>query len=341
MRRLLDIAFIMLILLGCVGLDYYVLKRDAAGAPYGIADYIAQRSEDFNDLRYPPSLAAALPTDIDGWQVSTDSADKMVETAPEKRAQEAGEIALIKAVAALDKAAAPAGEMVGMTLTKGDTRLRVVAVLMQDESAAPPVEPTAAPSPDTAAQMQALMQTLPALAAQQSYEVVDGVAFTEMPAEAVTKDADLRMMRANLGADMAVTVVTRSTDDAAIKEAIGNIDFVMLNKLLANPVAGVVEGRTTDLRLDPENAALYASLAAPLPAFGEGGAASGAAATAGVLADESGAAATAPAAAILAPALTPKVAPNPTAVFESAPDPAAPRASAPCERRAGVLVCPD
>jgi hypothetical protein len=203
--------------LGCVGLDFYILKRDSAAERFGISDYIAQRTDDFNDVLYPPSLAAALPTAIEGWEISPKSADKMVGATDANREDQAHEIALVKAMAALTKAASDKGEMVGMTMVKGDTRLRLVATLIQDADLPSGIETaTATPASDTAA-LQALMQAQDGAAALAVYDVVDGVAFTELPSAGVTGDPDIRMIRAALAPALSVTVITQSRDDEAIK----------------------------------------------------------------------------------------------------------------------------
>lgn len=324
MRRLLDIAFLLVIALGCAALDFYILKREKAGAPYTLADYLAQRQDDLNDLRYPPSLKSALPSDVAGWSIMPGAADIMTERSPAKRAAEAGEIALIKAVASLDKLSAPQGQMLGMTMTKGDTRLRIMAmVVAQTSETAAPLAPNDA---DTEAALQVLMQAMPQLAAMPSFHVVDGVAFTELPGAAISGDPDLRLMRAMLTDDLAVTVVTRSTDDAAIKQAMAAIDFVMLNKLLKTPVAGVQDGRLTDLRLDPEYIAALA--AAPKNI----GATQAENANITAAANTAGAVTAAPPVTTVLPA---------TPVFETPPDAVSGQAGKPCTRRAGVLHCPD
>jgi hypothetical protein len=324
MRRLLDIAFLLMIALGCAALDFYILKREKAGAPYALADYLAERKEDLNDLRYPPSLKSALPSDVAGWSIMPGAADIMTERAPDKRAVEAGEIALIKAVASLDKLSAPQGQMLGMTMTKGDTRLRIMAMLVaQTSETATPLAPN---DTDTEAALQNLMQVMPLLAATPSFHVVDGVAFSELPAAAISNDPDLRLMRAMLTDDLAVTVVTRSSDDAAIKEAMAAIDFVMLNKMLKTPLAGVQDGRLTDLRLDPEYMTALAAGAGPMGA---------------TQADKANITASANTPdAVIAPPPVKTVLPA-TAVFETPPETLSGQAGKPCTRRAGVLVCPD
>jgi hypothetical protein len=201
-----------------------------------------------------------------------------------------------------------------MTMTKGDTRLRLMAMLVsQADAINAPVAPNDA---DTEAALQNLMQVMPLLAATPSFHVVDGVAFTELPAAAISNDPDLRLMRAMLNDDLAVTVVTRSTDDAAIKEAMQEIDFVMLNKMLKNPISGVQDGRLTDLRLDADN---LPTLARQADAVGLG--------------ENS-------ADAVIAPPPAKAILPA-TAVFETPPDAPAGQSGQPCTRRAGVLVCPD
>lgn len=335
MRRIIDIGFLLVLVLGCIGLDFYILKRDSGKEGYGVADYIAQRKEDFHDLLYPPSLAAALPTAIDGWEISPKSADKMVGATDANREDQAHEIALVKAMAALTKASSDKGEMVGMTMSKGDTRLRVVAALIQDGDLPAGIQTAkASPSGDTAA-LQAMLEAGDAALGQAVYDVVDGVAFTELPAAGVTGDPDIRMIRATLTPALSVTVITQSKDDAAIKEALQAIDFVMLNKLLNTPLAGVIDGSKTDLRAAQPSAPLgtttanlpLAAAAAPLPATGGQAEPQPA--------EDTAKAEAAP------PKADPEVAPAETAIFLAPPSSELGQSNQPCVRRAGVLVCPD
>ena len=342
MRRIIDIGFVLVLVLGCIALDFYILKRDSAKDTYGPRDYISQRKDDFNDLLYPPSLAGALPTAIEGWEISSKSADKMVGATDANREDQAHEIALVKAMAALTKASADKGEMVGMTMAKGDTRLRVLATLLQAAETLPvgietlPMPATAAAA-DTAA-LQAMLEAGDSAAMGQAavFDVVDGVAFTELPAAGVTGDPDIRMIRATLTPALSVTVITQSDDDAAIKEALQAIDFVMLNKLLNAPVEGVIDGSKIDLRggqpmavpgtttakLPPEVPMLTADTQRaakrePLPQT----------AVAQELAAK--------------PKIAPEIAPAESAVFLVPPEEGLGAAKQPCVRRAGVLVCPD
>ncbi len=340
MRRLIDIGFLFLIALGCVGLDFYIQKRDSTADQFGVADYIALRRDAFNDILHPPSLAAAMPSDIAGWEIAQSGADQMVGVTDANRQDQANEVALVRAVAAFAKASAPKGEMRGMTMVKGDTRLRVVATLAEQVGAAAGIESAAQAAPTDSAALQNLLQ--PSSAAQAGravYDVVDGVAFTELPLSGVTSDPDMRMMRATLGNDLAVTVVTQSSDDAAIKEALQGIDFVMLNKLLNSPVTGVQDGSKTDLRADQGATPMAAAAPEPVPT-GVPTAIDQAAALvdqmAGGQTDASGTTAKA-----AAPAPVAKAVHAETAVFITPPESAGGTAAQPCVRRAGVLVCPD
>lgn len=333
MRRLFDIAFFFAIALACVGVDFYIQKRDRGADGLSVAEYIALRKGDIQDTLRPPSLAKAFPTDVAGWTVTQSSADKMLPGSAAERAEQASEIALVKAVAALEKSASPAGEMVGVTMTKGDTRLRVLAVLQKHEEKIDGIETAALQPAGASSALSAMFQNPSPKANQAIYTVVDGVSFEELPASKVTKDPSLRMMRAKLGKELSVTVVTKSTDDAAIREALQAIDFVMLNKLLHKPVFGVAEGRTTDLRADPEGdellvSAQTATAAAPVVE------------TASEMAIANGAvgqARIAPEKAKPVPANWAKDA----AEFIAPPEKSAVERSAPCVRRSGILICPD
>lgn len=325
MRRLMDIGFILFIALGCLGLDFYIQKRDSAAENFAFADYIALRQEDFNDLLNPPSLSSALPSEIDGWSVARQGADQMLAGDASVRADQASEIALVKAIEKLTKAGPSAGQMVGMTMTKGNTRLRVLAVLLEETEVPAGLE-LAANNSGSAALGQ-LMDIADGPASKAAFDVVDGVAFTELPVAALSGDADMRMMRATLGNALAVNVITQSDDDVAIKEALQEIDFVMLNKLLNSPVAGVQDGRKTDLRADTQGEPALAALDTKMEQLqtmpeSEGASNSAIISTA-------------------APAPAQKSAPKETAVFITPPTQAATEGSAPCVRRAGVLVCPD
>jgi len=337
MRRIIDIGFLLVLVLGCIGLDFYILKRDTAKESYGISDYIAHRKDNFNDLLYPLSLAAALPTAIDGWEISPKSADKMVGATDANREDQAHEIALVKAMAALTRASSDKGEMVGMTMAKGDTRLRLVATFIQEADLAAGNETVkAAPTGDTAA-LQAMLRAEDNAAGQVIYDVVDGVAFTELPSAGVTGDPDIRMIRAALTPALSVIVITQSNDDDAIKEALQAIDFVMLNKLLTTPIEGVIEGSKTDLRgaqpianLGTRTAKLPPA-AMPLPATG-----------ARKATKPSSLPTVAPAKAAAPPPKTDTTAqPTETAVFLAPPASELGQSKQPCVRRAGVLVCPD
>lgn len=351
MRRVIDIGFLFLIALGCLGLDFYIMKRDSKADQFGVAEYIAQRREDFNDMLNPPSLKGAMPSEIAGWDITQSGADQMIGVTDANRQQQANEVALVKAIASLAKASAPAGEMMGLTMVKGDTRLRVVAMLVKESaedgqiSGIETLAQAAAAAPTAASDVASLVNLLQPMHTQTDravFDVVDGVAFTELPLTDVTSDPELRMMRATLTDALAVTVVTRSDDDTAIKEALAGIDFVMLNKLLTNPVAGVKDGRTTDLRADegamPMAAAQPDVPPADLAAAPAQEVALNAATAENDAAAES-AAATAAEASAAAPA--PKTAPAETAVFITPPEETAGSGGAPCVRRAGVLVCPD
>ena len=336
MRRIIDIGFVLVLVLGCIALDFYILKRDSAKDTYSPRDYIAQRKDDFNDLLYPPSLAGALPTAIEGWEIAPKSADKMVGATDANREDQAHEIALVKAMAALTKASSDKGEMVGMTMAKGDTRLRLVATLIQEADLPAGIEAaTTTPTGDAAA-LQAMLDAGDMAADQAVYDVVDGVAFTELAATGVTGAPDIRMIRATLTPALSVTVITQSRDDAAIKEALQAIDFVMLNKLLNAPVEGVIDGSKIDLRggqpmavpgtttakLPPEVPMLTADTQRaakrePLPQT----------AVAQELAAK--------------PKIAPEIAPAESAVFLVPPEEGLGAAKQPCVRRAGVLVCPD
>jgi hypothetical protein len=337
MRRIIDIGFVLVLVLGCIALDFYILKRDSAKESFGISDYIAHRKDNFNDLLYPPSLAAALPTAIEGWEISPKNADKMVGVTDANREDQAHEIALVKAMAALTKAASDKGEMVGMTMSKGETRLRLVATLIQEADLPAGIETAnTAPTDDTAA-LQAMLQAGDTAAGQAVYDVVDGVAFTELPSAGVTGDPDIRMIRAALTPALSVTVITQSNDDAAIKEALQAIDFVMLNKLLNTPIEGVIEGSKIDLRGGQPNANLgnttakLTPAAVPLPARDTGRAAK-----------PFSLPTVAPAKAAAAPPKTDTtVQPSETAVFLAPPAGELGQSKQPCVRRAGVLVCPD
>ncbi|MDZ7906584.1 MAG: hypothetical protein U5N55_13015 [Cypionkella sp.] len=325
MRRLMDIGFILAVALGCMALDFYIQKRDSAAQDFAFADYIALRQDDFNDLLNPPSLPAALPSELDGWSVTRHGADQMLAGDSAARADQASEIALVKAIEKLTKAGPSAGQMVGMTMTKDGTRLRVLAVLL--EEAAPPAGIDLSASSGGGAALGQLLDYADQPAAKAAFDVVDGVAFDELPVAALSGDADMRMMRATLGGALAVNVITQSDDDEAIKEALQAIDFVMLNKLLNSPVVGVEDGRKTDLRADA--GAAIAMVEMPVSA------ASAARENPAAVAD-----AQAPTS---QPAATParKIAPAETAVFIAPPESGAATASAPCVRRAGVLICPD
>ncbi len=337
MRRIIDIGFVLVLVLGCIGLDFYILKRDSTKEGFGLSDYIAHRKDDFNDLLYPPNLAAALPTAIEGWEISPKSADKMVGATDANREDQAHEIALVKAMAALTKASSDKGEMVGMTLAKGDTRLRLVTTLIQEADVPEGIETAnAIPTADTAA-LQAMLQAGDAATGLAVYDVVDGVAFTELPSAGVTGDPDIRMIRATLTPALSVTVITQSRDDAAIKEALQAIDFVMLNKLLNTPVEGVIEDSKIDLRGGQPNAgfgtttAKLAPAAVRLPATDEGR-----------VAKPFSLPTVSPAKAAAAPPKTnTTVQPSETAVFLAPPASELGQSKQPCVRRAGVLVCPD
>lgn len=338
MRRIIDIGFLLVLVLGCIALDFYILKRDSAKDTYGPRDYIAQRKDDFNDLLHPPSLAGALPTAIEGWEIAPKSADKMVGATDANREDQAHEIALVKAMAALTKASSDKGEMVGMTMAKGDTRLRLVATFIQEADLPAGIESVkATPTGDTAA-LQAMLEAGDAAAMGQAavFDVVDGVAFTELPAAGVTGDPDIRMIRATLTPALSVTVITQSDDDAAIKEALQAIDFVMLNKLLNTPVEGVEDGRKTDLR-GGQPIAVSGTTTAKLPpevpmfAAGTQGAGLRKPLPEIEMAEQIAA----------EPKIEPKIAPAESAVFLVPPQEGLGAAKQPCVRRAGVLVCPD
>jgi hypothetical protein len=337
MRRIIDIGFVLGLVLGCIGLDFYILKRDSAKESFGISDYIAHRKDEFNDLLYPPTLTAALPTAIEGWEISPKSADKMVGATDANREDQAHEIALVKAMAALNKASSDKGEMVGMTMVKGDTRLRLVATLIQDADLPSGIETAAATPTDDTAALQAMLQAGDTAAGLAVYDVVDGVAFTELPAAGLTGDPDIRMIRAALTPALSVTVITQSNDDAAIKEALQAIDFVMLNKLLNTPIEGVVEGSKIDLRGGQPNADLGTTtaeltpVAVPLPATDAGRLAKPFSLPTVASATDAG-----------SPPKTGAAAqPSETAVFLAPPTNDLGQSKQPCVRRAGVLVCPD
>jgi hypothetical protein len=141
------------------------------------------------------------------------------------------------------------------------------------------------------------------------------------------------MIRAALAPALSVTVITQSRDDEAIKEALQDIDFVMLNKLLHTPIDGVIEGSKTDLRGTKPNSSLGTTTAklpraaVPLPATDAQREVKSAAlpADAGVAPPNAGQAAQ----------------PSETAVFLAPPDSDLGQSKQPCVRRAGVLVCPD
>jgi hypothetical protein len=267
MRRMFDIAFLLTIAVICIGIDFYIQKRNhadqALGQSFGLAHYIALRKDNFQDIVTPPSLAGAMPSEISGWEISQNGGDQMIANTKASRAQQANEIALIKAVAALEKGAAPKGDMIGVAMRKGDTRLRVLAVLQEETGKIEGIETASSGSAKSkdvaiAALQQMIISPAPG-AARDTYAIVDGVAFEELPAGEVIQDRNMRMMRAKIGKSLSVTVVTTSTDDEAIREAMRAIDFVMLNKLLHSPLAGIKEGRQTDVRNDPPAADVLAS----------------------------------------------------------------------------------
>ncbi len=351
MRRFIDLGFFLIVAVACAGLDFYIQRRDHGGAGFGLAEYVALRQENWQDVLHPPSLRAALPSDVAGWEMTASTADVIVTGSPESRAQQASEVAMVKAVAALEKASSPSGDMIGMTMTKGDTRLRMVATLRNKDAAAQPAAANATETPETiqtAAKLQTVFQTAAPAADKAAYAVVDGVAFTELPAAAIGGDPSLRMMRAELGDQISVTVVTKSSDDAAIKEAMAAIDFVMLNKLLQNPLAGVADGRADDMRQDPESADILASgagispdapepLAALLPTQASQGGATQSTAPPALRPQPSDVVQVTP-----TPTAAAKAGPAETAVFVAAPaGGAATPGRQPCVRRAGVLVCPE
>jgi hypothetical protein len=331
MRRLFDIGFLIAIALACVGLDFYILKRDHGDQAFGLAQYIAQRKGDVQDMLKPPSLAAALPSDIVGWDLYPNGADQILQGSAESRAQQASEVALVKAVEALEKANHPKGEIVGMIMTKGDTRLRMVSVLHKDETFQAAVETAIAQFGAETSPLQAIIESQPAAVQAAAYSVVDGVAFAELPAAAISGHPDLRLLRAQIGQELSVTFITKSTDDAAIRQAMQGIDFVALNKLLQLPLSGVVDGRTTDARFDPENlnnnfvARLQGSL--PSPQVG----------AVPTPSDEAGITKAMASSAV-------KTGAQPIAEsteFIAPPDAGTGFSGQPCVRRAGVLQCPE
>lgn len=347
MRRLFDIGFLIAIALACVGLDFYILKRGHGDQGFGLSQYIAQRKGDVQDMLKPPSLAASLPSDIEGWDLRPNGADQILDGSAESRAQQASEVALVQALKALERAAHPKGEIVSMTMTKGETRLRVVAVLHKDETIAAAVETAIARSFGETTPLERAIESQPRLSLDAAYSVVDGVSYAELPAADVTGDPDVRMMRAQIGHQLSVTFITKSTDDALIREAMQAIDFVILNNLLPFPSAGIVDGRTTDARFDPENlnnnfvARLRGNL--PSPHVGAVPAASLGAATDPVLTPAEVAPAEVAPTVVAAPdpAAKPKKAPAETAVFIAPPTEKAGTTGQPCVRRSGILVCPD
>jgi len=344
MRRLIDIGFFLLIAVACAGLDFYIMRRDAGG-DLAFSAYAAQRREDIGDLLHPPSLGGAMPTALAGWDVSTSGVDQMTEGGAEARKQQASEIAMVKAIAALEKAKHPKGDMVGLTMTKGNTRLRVMAVLVEKTPQIAGIETAASQESSTDPALQAALHDPTMIAQNAAYTVVDGVAFVELPASAVSGDPALRMMRAQMGDELSVTIVTKSTDDAAIREAMQGINLVMLNKLLQSPVVGVADGLARDLRFDPANGAGHGT-GQPIPAIPPAiqsaapseGPATPVAQAAPIAPVETASAQ--PTASASAKAKAEDI-PAESAVFVAPPTQGANASGQPCVRRAGVLICPD
>lgn len=338
MRRLIDIAFIFAFALVCLGLDFYSKQRASTAQSFGVSDYIARYRGDLDDLLNPPSLRAAIPSALDGWQIVRSGGEILVGSDPAERPEEVGEIALVREVGAVAKAASLAVQSATVAMIKGDTRLRIVVALQENAAPAEGVVPAALTASDAHLVLQTLLIQSDGQPDKPIFDVVDGVPFSELSADAATSDADIRLLRAVLTGALSVSVVTQSTDDGAIKEALQRHDFVMMNKLLATPVEGVTAGRMSDVF----NGGAAAPLAAlPANSVPQSDAAAKIEAVGTIQTPVADAVPQPVTATVKAPPSAQKAMPA-KATLGQAPLPgAASQSGKACVRRAGVLICPE
>ncbi len=300
MTKFLPVLFVVLLAAVVGGLDFYVLKQKHVGQAFGLAEYMAARQQALGAGSGPFSLAKAMPAQLPGWQVhpfTTEDLALISGRAPTVQESEAFIAARNQENLAMQKTEAV--ERVDLALYKGETGIRLTGVFL---------------APDGSVATQALqaqnafINGLAAAAADtapRDFVVVDGVQIAEL-ARGATADPALRLFRATLTDAITVTAFTRSTDDEAIAEVLAAVDFVMLNALLADPLANIADSTAAET---PQDTAAPAKAANPLSSITQ---------------KVSGA----------------RVADAGTVSSVTAPETAATAPQKACVRRAGKLVCP-
>lgn len=237
MAQLLRHVVFLVFAMGCgIGLDFY-LKAEKAGDSYGLLDYSGQvgvdltgAAESVGTFLNPPSLRKAMPSKLEGWEAHAFGVDDLaivIGREPTPIEQEAFvENQRMKAIA---MSATNGLNMVERAYYKGDVSIYLTAAHIS----AGGLRGSAMKAGINGMAEFMMLDKRPLV-------TVDGLAVIE-GRKPDAAGGEARLIRAELTESISVVLLTRTRDDQAIAELVNAIDFPMLNELLDQPVAGIVD----------------------------------------------------------------------------------------------------
>ena len=234
MSKLLPILFVAILAAVVGGMDFYMQKQKHDGQAFGLTEYLASRQIAIAAYSKPPSLANAMPEQLPGWEVRRFKADDLAILAGRAPTQKEAEHFIdARGQENFGKMLTKGVQSVDLALYKGDTGLRLSGVYLAASGGI---------ATQALQRQAAFMKALSTIetAEPRAFAVVDGVTFEEL-GHGENDDPALRSFRATLTDAITITAVTRSTDDAAIAEALSSVDFVMLNSLLKDPLPNITD----------------------------------------------------------------------------------------------------
>ena len=241
MSKLLPVLFVAILAAVLGGMDFYLQKQKAGDQPFGLTEYLASRQIAIAAISRPPSLENAMPQQLPGWTIHKfAAADLAILTAKAPTPEDAEEFAKTRQAEKLGLMVTPSAKLSDLALYKGDISIRLVATLIVDDGSMA----SGALRAQNAFMKGMTESAAPGQTGTRDFAAVDGVTFVELPKDP-NSPADIRLLRATLGDVATVTAVTRSTDDAAIAEALSAVDFVMLNSLLKEPLPNISDSSVT------------------------------------------------------------------------------------------------
>lgn len=230
MGKLFALLFTCILAVTFMGLDYFLARQAKAGPAYGVREHLSLRTGGLSETLFPPNFEDMLPVAPEGWSV---------------RDWAVADLALVSGRAASDLPADLQGQIDART-TAMKTRmpdLELVRRTYQNGQDVVLVELLLVPEGEGDGPGGAALDSIfGASATMGEPRFFGSIRGLNLQARTEGSDGTLRHMNGSIGKQIHLNVVTNADDRRAF-DVLARLNVAGLNKLSAEPVKGLGEGR--------------------------------------------------------------------------------------------------